>query len=131
MELKEVNEEEEDSIFKATGLKTILKPTFGLKTAKHGSDNLEWFLTAVEKTLLKEAFKRRHFERKNNKTKEIYDILQRLKKYGSVCIQTDKTKSTMLIQIEYYKRWVYYHLSKAADLALSKKVVALFEDTNC
>ena len=37
------------SRFKATGLNTSLKPTFGLKTAKHGSDNLEGFLTAVEK----------------------------------------------------------------------------------
>ena len=40
-ELQDVYEEEEDSIFKATSLNTGLKPTFGLKTAKHGSDNLE------------------------------------------------------------------------------------------
>ena len=52
-ELQEVNEEEDDSRFKATGLNTGLNSTFGLKNAKHGSDNLEGFLTAVEKTLLK------------------------------------------------------------------------------
>ena len=92
-ELQEVNDEEEDSRFKATGLNTGLKPTFVLKTMKHGSDNLEVFLTAVEKTLLKEAFKRRRFERQNKKTKEIYDILQRLKKSGYVCVPTDKTNS--------------------------------------
>ena len=40
--------EEEKSIFVATGLNTGLKPTFVVKTAKHGSDNLEGFLTAVE-----------------------------------------------------------------------------------
>ena len=40
----------------ATGLSTGLKPIFGLKTAKHGSGNIEGFLTAVGKTLLKEAF---------------------------------------------------------------------------
>ena len=40
-EIQDVNEEEEeDSRFKATGLDTGLKPTFGIKTAKHGSDNL-------------------------------------------------------------------------------------------
>ena len=59
-----------------TGLNTGLKPTFGVKTAKHGSDNLEGFLIAVGKTLLKEAFKHRHFEHQNRKTVEIYDILQ-------------------------------------------------------
>ena len=33
----------------ATGLNTGLKPKFGIKTTKHGSDNIEGFLTAVEK----------------------------------------------------------------------------------
>ena len=85
----------------------------------------------MEKTLLKEAFKRRRFERQNKKTKKIYDILQKLKKSGSVCVPTDKTKSTRVIQIEDYKLWVFEHLSKAEDLALHAKVVALFEDENC
>ena len=31
----------------ATGLNNGLKPTFGIKTAKHRSDNIEGFLTAV------------------------------------------------------------------------------------
>ena len=48
-ELNELNEEE-NSIFMATGLNTCLNPTFGIKAVKHGSDNLEGFLTAVEKT---------------------------------------------------------------------------------
>ena len=39
----------------ATGLNTGLNPTFGIKTEKHGSDNLKGFLTAVGKPLLKEA----------------------------------------------------------------------------
>ena len=47
----------------ATGLNTGLKPTFWVNTAKHESDNLEGFLTAVVKTLLKEAFKHQRFER--------------------------------------------------------------------
>ena len=51
-----------------TGINTGLKPTLGIKTAKHGSDNLEGFVTAVGKNLLKEAFKRRHFEKTNRKT---------------------------------------------------------------
>ena len=60
----EVNEViEENSIFVTTGLNTGLKPTFGIKTAKYGSDKIEGFLTSVKKNLLKEAFKRRHFER--------------------------------------------------------------------
>ena len=62
------NEIEEKSRFMATGLNIGLNPTFGVKTAKHGSDNLEGFLTAVGKTLLTEAFKRRHFDRQNKKT---------------------------------------------------------------
>ena len=32
-----------------TGLNTGLNPTFGIKTVKHGSDNLEGYLSAVEK----------------------------------------------------------------------------------
>ena len=69
MELQDVNEGEEYFRFKATELDTDLKPTFGIKTEKHGSDNLEGFLTALEKTLLKKALKRRRFERQNTKTK--------------------------------------------------------------
>ena len=47
----EVNEViEENSRFMTTGLNTGLKPTFGVKTAKHRSDTLEGFLTAVEKS---------------------------------------------------------------------------------
>ena len=38
----------------ATSLNTGLKPIFGLKNAKHGSNNIEGFLTAVVKTLFKE-----------------------------------------------------------------------------
>ena len=83
----------------ATGLNTGLKPTFGIKTVKHESDNLEGFLTAVGKTLLEEAFKFRRFEHLNRKTSEIYDVLRRLKKSGCVCVPTDKTNSTRVIKI--------------------------------
>ena len=60
----------------ATGLNTGLKPTFGVNTAKQGTDKIEGFLTAVGKNLLKEAFKHRRFECQNRKTVEICDILQ-------------------------------------------------------
>ena len=66
-DLDELNEENEESRFMSTGLNPGLKPTFDLETAKHGSDNLEGFLTAVRKTLLKEAFRRQHFERQTRK----------------------------------------------------------------
>ena len=51
-------------------------------------------LAAVGKTLLKEAFNCQRFEFSNRKTSEIYKVLQRLKKYGCVCVLTDKTNST-------------------------------------
>ena len=44
---------EEEYRFVATGLNTGLKPTFGVKTAKHGPDKLEGFLTAGEKPSLR------------------------------------------------------------------------------
>ena len=74
-----------------TGLNTGLKPTFGIKTAKNISDNVEGFLTAVEKNLLRKAFKRQRFKRPNRKTSEIYYVLQRQEKSGCVCVPTDKT----------------------------------------
>ena len=114
----EENKIEKESRFMATGLNTGLKPTFGVKTAKHGSDNLKGFLTAVGKTLLKEVFKRRRFDRQNRKTVEIYDVLQELKKSGFFCVPMDKTNTTRVIKIEDYRRWVSAHLKKAADLAL-------------
>ena len=114
----------------ATGLNTGLKPTFGIKTVNHGSDNLEGLLTALGKTLLKEAFKRRRFELPNKKSSEIYNVLQRLKKSGCVCVPTDKTNSTRVIKNEDYKRWVSDHLLKASDLAILPKVMTLFEDAN-
>ena len=101
-----------------------------MNTAKHGSDNLEGFLIAVGKTLLKEAFKRRRFDRQNRKTVKIYDVLQELKKSGFVCVPTDKTNATRVIKIEDYKRWVSAHLRKADDLALRPKVMALYENAN-
>ena len=76
--LNELNEEEE-STFMATGLNTGLKPIFEINTVKYGSENLEGFLTAVGKTLLKEAFKRRRLELPYKKTREIYKVLQILK----------------------------------------------------
>ena len=73
----EANEKiEEEYRFVATGLNTGLKPTFGVKTSKHGFDNLKGFLTAMKKNLLREAFKRRQFDLQNRKTVEIYDVLQ-------------------------------------------------------
>ena len=54
-----------------------------------------------------------------------------MKKSGSVWVPTDKTNSTRVIQIEDFKSWVSDHLSKAEELALHTKVVALFEDANC
>ena len=75
----EENKIEEKYIFMATGLNTGLKPAFGVNTEKHRSDNLEGFLTSVGKTLLREAFKRKRFDRQNRKTVEIYEILQELK----------------------------------------------------
>ena len=114
----------------ATGLKTGLKPKFAVKTAKHGSDNFEGYLTAVGKTLLKEAFQRHCIYHLNRKTSEIYDILQELKTIGCICVLTDKTNSTRVIKIKDYKRWVSYHLQKAADLALRPKLMALYENAN-
>ena len=87
-ELNDLNEEEE-SRFMATGLNIGLRPTFGIKIAKYGSDNIEGFLTVVGKKLVKEAFKLRRFERRNNKTREIYKVLQRLKNLDlSMFLQT-------------------------------------------
>ena len=65
----ELPEEEEDTRFKTTGLSTGLKPTFAPKNAKYVSDNHEGLLTVSEKSLLKEAFRRRRFERPNKKTR--------------------------------------------------------------
>ena len=45
---KELSEEEEDTSLRAAGLSTFLKPTFGPKTSKHVSNNLEVFLNAIE-----------------------------------------------------------------------------------
>ena len=69
----------------ATGLNTGLKPTFGIKNAKHGSENLEGFLTVTGKKILEETFKHRRFERPNNKAGEIYEVLQILK-YPSMSV---------------------------------------------
>ena len=52
-----VNEipKEDETIFKADSLNNGLKPTFSLKSSKHGSETIEGVLTALERTLLKEA----------------------------------------------------------------------------
>ena len=83
-----------------TGLNTGLNPTFGIKTEKYAYENLEGFLTELVKTLLREAFKLKRFERPKRKTSEIYEVLQRLEKSGCVCLPTDKTNYTRVIKIE-------------------------------
>ena len=50
----------------------------------------EVFLTAVKKSLLKEAFINQRFERLNKKKREIYEVLQRLK--IRICLCSDKKK---------------------------------------
>ena len=102
----------------ASGLNTGLKPTFGLKTKKHGSNNIEVFLTEVKKILLKETFRRRRFEHIKKKTREIYEVLQNMKNSVSVYVPTYKTNSTGVTEIEDYERWVSDHLLKADVLAL-------------
>ena len=73
----EVNEFiEQNSRFITIGINNGLKPKIGVNTVKHGYDNIEGFLTAVGKTLLKEDFKRQRFERPNKKTSDIYEVLQ-------------------------------------------------------
>ena len=49
----ELNEEDEDSRFMATGLSTGLKPRIGFKTTKHGSNNIKGFLTEIGKPSLR------------------------------------------------------------------------------
>ena len=64
-----------------------------LKTVNHDYFSLEGFLPAIGKTLIKEVFRRRCFERLNKKTREIYEVLLKLKKSGSVCVPTDKNQT--------------------------------------
>ena len=109
-------------------LSTGLNPTCVLNKAKHGYYNIEGFLTTVGKISLKEDFRRRQFERPKNKTREIYEVIQKLKKYRSVSVLIDKTNPTRVIEIKDYKQCVSDHMLKAANLALHLKVIALFED---
>ena len=53
-----------------------------------------------------------------------------MKKFGCVCVPTDKTNSTRVIKIEDYKRWISEHLLKAANLAIRPELMDLFEDAN-
>ena len=121
---------EENSRFMTTGLNTVLKPTFGVKTSKHGYDNLKGFLTAAEKPSPRRLLNANVLSARTDKNSEIYNVLQELEKSGCVCVPTDKTNSTRVINIEDYKRWVSDHLHKAADLALRPKVMALCENAN-
>ena len=61
---------------------------------------------------------------------KIYKVLQKLEKYGSVCVSTNKTNSTRVIEIKNYKRWISDHLLKVYNLALHPKVVSLSEEAN-
>ena len=85
----ELLEEEEDTLFNADSLSTCLKPTFGLKTVKHGSDSLEVFLTAVgnnSSRRLSSADFLNAWTRKQDKSTRS----SRKWKYGSVCVLIDK-----------------------------------------
>ena len=53
-----------------------------------------------------------------------------MKNNGSFCVLKYKTKSTRVILIVDYKRWIYKKLLKASELALLLKVIAQFEEEN-
>ena len=112
------------------GLNTSLKPIFGLKTAMHGSENLDSFLATVEITLIKEAFRRLNFGQPNRKTRYIQEIIHNMKNSKTVCVPTEKNKSTCLVFVTNYQIWVNDHILKAYDLTLHPTVIDLFEESN-
>ena len=87
--------EKYETRFKAASLNTALNPTFGIKTSKHFSDNIEGFLPALEGIPINEAFQSQHFGFPNKKTREIQGVLLKLKNMDpSMLLQK---KSTPLV----------------------------------
>ena len=113
----------------ATGLNTGLIPTFGIKTANHGLENLEGFLTAVENPP-KEGFLTPTLQTPEQENQSNLQSPSETERSGSVCVLIDKTNSTRVIEIECYKQWVSDHILKAANLALRPKVAALLKYAN-
>ena len=112
------------------GLNTSLKPIYGLKTDRHVSKNLDSFLSTVEITPLKEAFRRLKFGQPNRKTRYIQEIIHDMKNSKTVWVPTDKTNSTCLVFVTNYQRWVKNYLLKASDLTIYPTVIDLFEESN-
>ena len=54
----------------ATGMNTSLKPTFGIKTEKYVSENLEGFLTAVEKPSSRKLYNANNLNARTRKSEK-------------------------------------------------------------
>ena len=80
-------------------LKTRLKPTFSIKTDKHGSETLDISLATNDRTLTGDVVQRRRYGFPNTKTREIYDIFRNLNKSNTVFHPTEKTNPIRLLKI--------------------------------
>ena len=78
------------------GLYTWLKPIFGEGGSNQGSEYVEGFLAALERTLLEEDFQWK-YSKTNNKTRDIQYIFHNLKKSDFVSVPTNFNNSMRFI----------------------------------
>jgi hypothetical protein len=115
---------------KNQGLNSNLKAKDRTNRAPKGSEELETFLSAVEKEIMDKIFEKGNGCKSNSKSEDIKAVNKNLKFTSTVVIPTDKTNSFKCIHIEDYKNWTIKHLLKNGKEILRSKLIQVFEDAN-
>ena len=85
--------EKKTTVCSEEGMKTGLKPVTINLSAPRTSEQVEGFITQLQRTLLKQLMDKRDSNKSNDKTQQIRLLQKKLKTIGMVVVPTDKTNS--------------------------------------
>ena len=110
----------------AGGLGTFLKST-KLKHAPRGSDETEFFLKEVERTLL-DNFNNSLDVKLTKKAKEIKALERKFSASSKVVVPTDKTNLFLTIELEVYVRWMMENLEGTATAIEHERLTEIMKE---
>ena len=117
---------------KKEGLGTNLRAKEKVKRAPRGSEDLEAFLSAVQRVIIDQVFEKRDMKdggrKPNLHSDNLKNCCKNLRDTKTVVIPTDKTNSFRCIDIRDYKDWAIKHLLKnGKEIPRSKLIQTLDE----
>jgi hypothetical protein len=115
---------------KRVGLNSGLRAKEKIKRAPKGSEDLEAFLSAVQREIINRVFEKRNEYSPNRKSENLTNACKNLQDTTTVAIPTDKTNSFKCIHIQDYKDWTIKHLLKNGKVIPRSKLIEVLDNAN-